>query len=144
MKNRYKKRSHISELKFKKLLKSFCLDLNASQISELLTINRNTVNKYLTEIRVRIAKICEQQFSFKGVIEVDESYFGDKRQKGKRGRGSYGKTIVFGINKRNGFVYTEIIPDVSRRTIQAIIRGKVQQKSVIHSDKWMHITDLLT
>jgi transposase len=136
MKNRYKKRSHISELKFKKLLKSFCLDLNASQISELLNINRNTVNKYLTEIRIRIAEICEQQFSFKGVIEVDESYFGARRQKGKRGRGSFGKTIVFGIYKRNGFVYTEIIPDVSRRTIQAIIRGKVQQKSVIHSDKW--------
>jgi hypothetical protein len=57
MKNRYNKRSHISELKFMKLLKSFCLDLNASQISELVTINRNTVNKYLTEIRVRIGKL---------------------------------------------------------------------------------------
>ncbi len=136
MKNRYKKRSHISELKFKQLLKLFCLDLNASQIAEIVNINRNTVNKYLLEIRVRIAEICEQQFSFKGEIEVDESYFGARRQKGKRGRGASGKTIVFGIYKRNGFVYSEIIPDVSRKTIQSIIRGKVEQNSIIHSDKW--------
>ena len=136
MKNRYKKRSHISEYKFKQLLKLFCLDLNASQIAEIANINRNTVNKYLLEIRVRIAEICEQQFSLKGEIEVDESYFGAKRQKGKRGRGASGKTIVFGIYKRNGFVYSEIIPDASRRTIQSIIQGKVEQDSVIHSDKW--------
>ena len=136
MKNRYKKRSHISEVKFKQLLKLFCLDLNASQISEVVNINRNTVNKYLIEFRVRIAEICEQQFSFKGEIEVDESYFGARRQKGKRGRGASGKTIVFGIYKRNGFVYSEIIPDVSRKTIQSIIQGKVEQNSIIHSDKW--------
>jgi transposase-like protein len=28
--------------------------------------------------------------------------------RGKRGRGASGKTIVFGIFKRNGCVYTEI------------------------------------
>ena len=47
-------------------------------------------------------------------IEVDESYFGARRVKGKRGRGSYGKTIVFGILQRNAKVYTEIVPDCSR------------------------------
>ena len=36
-----------------------------------------------------------------------------------------GKTIVFGIFKRNGHVYTEIVPDCSKATIQAVIRGKV-------------------
>lgn len=56
--------------------------------------------------------------------------------KGKRGRGAYGKTIVFGIFKRNGRVYTEIIPDCSRKTLQSIIKGKVDKHSVIHSDKW--------
>jgi len=90
-----------------------------SQIAEIANINRNTVNKYFVEIRVRIAEICEQQFSIKGEIEVDD-YFGAKRQKGKRGRGASGKTIVFGIYKRNGFVYSEIIPYASRRTIQSI------------------------
>ena len=55
-----------------------------------------------------------------GEIEVDESYFGAKRSRGKRGRGAFGKTAVFGVFKRNGYVYTEIVPDCSKSTLQAI------------------------
>ena len=55
--------------------------------------------------------------AYKGEIEVDESYFGVRRVKGKKGRGAYGKTIVFGIFKRNGKVYTEIVPDPSKATL---------------------------
>lgn len=36
-----------------------------------------------------------------GVVEVDESLFGPRRVKGKRGRGAYGKTTVFGIFERD-------------------------------------------
>ena len=32
-----------------------------------------------------------------GVFEPDESYFGAKRVRGKRGRGAAGKTPVFGL-----------------------------------------------
>jgi transposase-like protein len=35
------------------------------------------------------------------------------------------KTIVFGLLKRNGKVYTEIVPDVKAKTLVPIIRGKV-------------------
>jgi hypothetical protein len=34
---------------------------------------------------------------FVGQIEVDESYFGARRVKGKRSRGARGKTIVFDL-----------------------------------------------
>ena len=61
---------------------------------------------------------------------TDESYFGPKRIRGKRGRGAGSKTIVFGLFKRNGWVYTEIVPDVRKRTLQAVIRGKVELDSV--------------
>lgn len=80
--------------------------------------------------------MCEESSPFSGQIEVDESYFGARRVKGKRGRGASGKTIVFGIFKRNGKVYTEIVPDVAKKTLQSIIRGKVELDSVIHSDQW--------
>ena len=36
------------------------------------------------------------------ILELDESYFGAHRVRGKRGRGAYGKTIVFGLLKRGG------------------------------------------
>ena len=51
-------------------------------------------------------------------------------------RGASGKTIVFGVFKRNGKVYTEIVPDCSKATLQAVIRDKVEPESVIYSDNW--------
>jgi transposase len=134
--SRYVKRSRISEAKFREFVKCFSLDLDAHQTALLIGLNRNTVNRYLLLIRSRIAEFCEQSSPFQGEIEVDESYFGAKRIKGKRGRGAYSKTPVFGILQRSGMVYTEIVPDCAKQTLQAIIRGKVELESVIHSDSW--------
>ena len=111
------------------------MDLDANQIAELSCLNRNTVNRYLKAIRERIAEHCEQTSPMSGQIEIDESYFGARRS-GKRGRGAAGKTIVFGLFKRNGKVYTEIVPDVAAKTLQAIIKGHVSINSVIHTDGW--------
>ena len=141
--NRYKKRSRITNAKFRQILKLFCVDLNASQIAELTSLNRNTVNSYLQKFRLRIAAICEAQSPYSGEVEVDESWFGARRVKGKRGRGAYGKTIVFGIFKRAGKVYTEIVPDCSKKTLQGIIRGRVELESVIHSDGWRGYSGLV-
>jgi hypothetical protein len=44
-----------------------------------------------------------------GQIEVDESYFGARRVRGKRGCGALGKTIVLGLLKRGDKVYAEIV-----------------------------------
>ena len=136
IKNKYIKRSRISEAKFRDLVRYFSLDLDAQQIAILTRLNRNTVNRYLKLIRMRIADLCESETPFKGEIEVDESYFGAKRVRGKRGRGATGKTPVFGILQRKGKVYTEIVPDCAKATLQGIIRGKVTPESIIHSDKW--------
>ena len=136
MSSKYLYRSRISEAKFRQIIRLFSVDLNASQISELTGISRNSINKILTALRVRIASVCESERPFKGEVEVDESFFGAKRKKGKRGRGAYGKTIVFGIYKRNGKVYTEIVGNCSRATLQGIIKGKVDLDSIVHSDKW--------
>ena len=75
-----------------------------------------------------------------GEAEIDESYFGARRRRGfhgklKRGRGTQ-KQPVFGIFERNGRVYTEIIPDCKKRTLQAIILGKIDVSTVIYSDGW--------
>ena len=143
MRNKYVKRSRISEKKFRQLVKLFALDLDAVQISELSHLNRNTVNRYLKAIRTRIAEFCEVESPFNGEVEIDESYFGAKRVKGKRGRGASGKTIVFGIFQRNGKVYTEIVPDARRKTLQDIVRGRVDLETVIHSDGWRGYTGLV-
>lgn len=141
--NKCIKRSRISEAKFREFVRCFSLDLDAHKIALLTSLNRNTVNRYLLLLRKRIAEFCEQSSPFVGEIEVDESYFGARRIKGKRGRGAYGKTPVFGILQRGGNVYTEIVPDCARKTLQSIIRGRVEPDSIIHSDAWRGYTGLV-
>jgi transposase len=127
-------RARISRAKFRQLLRLFALDLTATQIAELARLNRNTVNRYLTLIRQAVAEHCQRESPFSGDVELDESYFGARRVRGKRGRGARGKTIVFGVYKRNGRVYTEIIPNCKKASIQAIIRGKVELSATLHTD----------
>jgi transposase-like protein len=136
MQNKYYRRSRISEAKFREVIRLFSLDIEAVKIAQISRLNRNTINRILLGVRERLAEYCEQQSPYSGVVEVDESYFGARRVKGKRGRGAYGKTIVFGIFKRNGHVYTEIVPDCSKATLQAVIRGRVALDTVINSDGW--------
>ncbi len=137
MKNKYIKHTHISEIKFRQLLKLFCADLTATQISELLKINRNTVNRILQLLRERIFKLAESESYFEsGEIEVDESYFGAKRVRGKRGRGAGGKTKVFGMKKRGDKVYTQIVSNCSASELVPIIKKLAPEDSTIYSDEW--------
>ena len=101
MKNKYMVHSRISEKKFREILKYFCLDLEAKKIAEICKISRPCVNRIVQQIRLLIAKECEKISKMSGEIEVDESYFGAKRVRGKRGRGAGKKTSVFGMLKRN-------------------------------------------
>jgi transposase-like protein len=135
-KNRYYRRSKISEAKFRQVVRCFALDFTAINASEWTGISVRSVNPIYLKIRARIAESCELESPLQGAVEVDESYFGAHRVRGKRGRGAYGKTIVFGVLKRYGKVYTEIVPDCSKATLQGIIRGHVEPSAVIHSDGW--------
>jgi transposase len=135
--NRYYKRSRITEWKFRLLLRYFALDLSSSDVAELTGLTHKTVNTIFLKIRRRLAQDCERRSPLSaGEVEVDESYFGARRVRGKRGRGASGKTIVFGLLQRDGKVYTEIVPDCKKATLQAIIRGRVAPEVVIHSDGW--------
>lgn len=58
MQNKYVNRAKISEAKFRELVRFFSLDLTATQIAELTGLNRNTVNRYLKEIRKKITHYC--------------------------------------------------------------------------------------
>ncbi len=134
--NRYYRCSKISGRKMRQIIRYFAHDLTASKTAELVGLTRRSVTMIFVKIRQRIAEEAERASPFAGEVEVDESHFGARRVRGKRGRGASGKTIVFGIFKRNGSVYTEIVPDCRKRTLQKVIRGHVALEAVIHSDGW--------
>lgn len=134
--NKYYARSRISEKVFRGLIRAFSMDLTATNAAVLTGLSVRRVNDIYLKLRHRIAQHRETQNPFRGEIEMDESYFGPKRVKGKRGRGAGGKTIVFGIFKREGCVYTEIVPDASKQSLLKAICGRVDLNSIIHTDGW--------
>jgi hypothetical protein len=112
IKNKYAKRSKISEAKFRKLIQLFAMDLDAKAIAALTNLNRNTVNRYLTLIRGRIAEFSQQKFP----IKKD----GDYVRSQLFGTGIYGDkdsatligtdTPVFGILQYKDQICTVVLP----------------------------------
>lgn len=112
-KNRYVRRAKISEYKFRKLVKYFAEDLSATQISILTQINRNTVNRYLNEIRERIVEFCEQHSPI-----PDEA----KDSHETRLQILSGKVVNnLGILKRRGKVYATLVANYTSEKIRAIL-----------------------
>ena len=136
MKNKYFKNSHISEHTFRLLLKYFCEDFDATQTSRLTKVSRKTVNRIYSKLRSRIVLLGKHESPFEGEIEVDESYFGPRRIRGKRGRGASGKIPVIGLLKRNGKVFTKVVNNCSRKDLMPVIKGKVLEGSTVYTDGW--------
>jgi len=137
MKNKYIKVAHFSEQKFRQILRLFCQSIEAKKSAELVGVNRNTINRLYFLFRTRILEIQGKEAVFdEGNIEIDESYFGAKRVRGRRGRGADGKTKVFGMLKRQGKVYTQVVENCSVKELLPIILEHAKTDSRIFSDGW--------
>ena len=135
-KNRYYFRSRISERKFRQLLRCFCLDLDAYEASKISLISYQSCKIIYKKLRIHILRYCINDSADVGIFELDESYFGASRVRGKRGRGAAGKTPVFGLIKRDGNVYVEIVKNCSKEQLMPIIKGHILEGSTIHTDGW--------
>ncbi len=143
MKNRYINRSKISEAKFRQVLLYFAEDFSATQTSKLTGISRRTISDMYQKLRLRVHDLTLLDEKFSGDIEVDESYFGPRRIRGKRGRGARGKIPVVGLLKRNGKVYTSVIKNCEKETLLPIIQGKILEESTIYTDGWKSYDSLI-
>ena len=127
----------LSRYKIKRIILCFAEDITASSASKILPINRNTTNAYYNEIREKILQhSLKEQEKELGEFELDESYFGARRVRGKRGRGAAGKTPVFGLLKRNRKVFVTVVPNCSKEELMPIIQGKILTGSTVHTDGW--------
>ena len=133
------KRRRISDKKFRVILKCFCVDITAVQTAVIAGVNRNTSQRYFSFFKglvIQDAWSDRDEYQIGNGVEVDESYFGPRRVRGKRGRGASKKIIVFGLLKRHGKVFTQIISRATQAEILPIIRQTVKSGSDIYSDGW--------
>lgn len=142
MKNKYLKRAHISEAQFRHLLRCFCRDYTAQTTAELVGVSRPTINALYHKFRQRILHLTGGA-KLAGEVEIDESYFGARRVRGKRGRGAKGKTPVIGLLKRQGRVYTQVVSNCQRRELLPVIKGRVIPNSTIYTDGWRSYDSLV-
>ena len=130
-------RWRLSKYRVKKILHCFCVDIPAIAAAELLGYNRKTIDRYFNIFREHILEYQHEAIKpFTGEIELDESYFGARRVRGKRGRGAIGKTPVFGVLKRNDKVFLTVVSHCSKEELLPIIKGQILEDAVIYTDGW--------
>lgn len=142
-KNRYLYKTKISEAVFRTVLKHFCLDDTVVRTRGETHLSRKSILRIFRLLRQYIAMLCEQENPFSGEVEVDESYFGARRIRGKRGRGAMGKVPVIGLLKRGGKVYTQVVKNCSREELLPIIQGKILSESTVYTDAWRSYASLI-
>lgn len=120
IKNRYIYRAKITEAEFRKIIKYFVNEMSATQIAEKLSINRNTINKYINQIRERMVDFS-QQHSPSFTEEV---------------KGNVLNKISTSLDfiKRRGKVYVDVITQYKNETIEHLKHKYSTSESVtIHS-----------
>jgi transposase len=116
----------------------YCADVGALTASKLTNLNKNTTHRLYGLLRARVVEMAEGEAApFTGSVEVDESYFGPRRVRGRRGRGSGRKVAVIGLLKRRGKVFCSPVMNCSKAELIEVIRGQVlPRKSTIYTDGW--------
>lgn len=125
----------IPEKEKRKLLEYFVLGVPVYRARFRINCSQDTAQRFFRDIRRVLAG--EEQFAepLTGELEMDESPFGGKR-KGKRGWGAAGKTLVFGIMKRNGQVRLKIVPDREYTTLRRQISLHTKPGSLYYTDDY--------
>ncbi len=104
------------------------MDFSASQTADLTEVSRRSIADIYQKLRVRVWNLTKKEGKLAGEVEIDESYFGARRVRGKRGRRAKGKVAVFGLLKRNGKVYTKIVKKCGKVDLTPIIKDKILKK----------------
>ena len=94
--------------------------VSAKELQRQLGVTYKTAWRMGHEIRKYMAKI-DGEPPLDTHVEIDETYLGGVR---KGVKGTYGKTVVFGILEREGEVFTKVVPNTRAKTlIPEIVRA---------------------
>ena len=144
MNNRYVKHSHVSERQTRLILKCFALDLDATQTASLTGVSRPTINRFFGVLRERVVRLCEEESSFdKGTVEFDESRLDEERVRDERERGAGRSDVVFGLTKREGKIYGQVLSNCSATALYSVATSEDGQDPTRHRDEFKRFDALV-
>ncbi|HEX9450427.1 MAG TPA: IS1595 family transposase [Burkholderiales bacterium] len=107
-----------------------------------LEIKRQTGLSYKSALfmlqRIRFAMEDTPSGKLHGDVEVDEVYIGGRpRYKGvsKRGRGTSKTPVLAMVERSGGHVRTQVLPNITGKTLRKAVMEQVDQASRIHTDE---------
>lgn len=107
--------------------------LTSVKLAKIIGVQRKSAWHMLH--RIRKTNHLHNVLELHKTVEADETYVGGKK-KGKRGRGSKNKKIVFGMIQRKGAVYAKVVENCGAKSLHPIIRKKLRRKSTLVTDGW--------
>ena len=128
------------------LIYLFALGVPAYRIRFYVPLSLSTIEKTFRVFRQSIYNESllrlKELKKLSGELEIDEALFGGHR-KGKRGWGSEGKNLVFGIYQRNGKVITFPVSDRKHDTLIPLIKQHTKKGSLYYTDDHTSFSKIL-
>ena len=135
--NRYYRRSRLSERKFREIVRCFAVDMSASDTARLTGISIRSINTIFPKIRQRMAQVVERHSVFNTLpdntrcaLPAPMSAEGSPRCNGR-------KPLLFGIHRSNDSVATELVPDCSSPLLHTVVSGGQELASVFRPNDWI-------
>ncbi|MFA6256679.1 MAG: IS1595 family transposase [Candidatus Absconditabacterales bacterium] len=129
----YIKNSNLSPFKIRQLITEWVYNTPARACATKIRLHRNTVTWWYNRIREQIALLPDPE-PFEGEVEIDESYFGQKRP-WIQGTGTIDRVPIFGIkDRKTGKAWATVVEGTNHTYLIPIILKMVKPGSKIYSD----------
>lgn len=117
--------------------------VSGKELQRQLGVTYKTAYRIGQQIR-DLTKRADFDGLLRGHVEADETYVGGRRkfEKGKAGRGTPGKTIVFGLKERGGPIAAMVVPNVKKLTLRDLTVELVERGAIVSTDE-LHSYNLL-